>query len=102
IHVHRTADLHEAALVHHGYPIGYRQRFFLIVRNIQSCNTNLLLDRTDLDLHLVAKFAIERTKRLVHQENRWTKYHSASKCDALLLPSGELSWIALLHSGQLY
>jgi hypothetical protein len=55
-----------------------------------------VLDRLQLELHLLAQLQVERAERLVEQEHPWLVHERASECDALLLAAGELPWLALL------
>src|SRR5690348_1327459 len=62
-------DLHNAPLAHHGNPIGHSERLVLIVGDIQDGDTQALLNRFHLKLHLVAELSVERTKWLIHKQD---------------------------------
>jgi len=46
--------------VHDGDPIGHRERFLLIVRDVDEGRPKLGLDPLELELHLLAEFHVER------------------------------------------
>src|SRR5690606_33679249 len=57
-------------------------------------------DPLELDLHLLAQLEVERSERLVEQQDVRVVDERASQRDALLLPAGELVGLPLLVAGQ--
>ena len=64
----RTADLHDAALVHHRDLMRERQRFGLIMRHIDGGHAQLALKPLQLEAHALAQFGVEVGERLVEQQ----------------------------------
>jgi hypothetical protein len=46
------------SLLHHGYPVGHGQRFFLIMRHENESDADLVLKGLQFDLHLLPQFSI--------------------------------------------
>ena len=55
-----------------------------------------LLDRLELDLHLLAQLQVERAERLVEEQHARPVDERARQRDALPLAAGELAGLALL------
>ena len=66
----RGPFLHDAPLVHEDDAVGHRERFFLVVRDVEERGAQLLLDAPQLELHRLAQLEIECGQRLVQQEHR--------------------------------
>src|SRR5262249_12928779 len=62
----------------------------------------LLVNAPDLEPHLLAQVGVEVGKRLVQPERFWLNPQGRSQCPPLLLPAGELVWVAPLESRQSY
>ena len=60
VDLRRGALLHDRALVHQHDPIRHRQRFLLVVRDVEEGRTELLLDPAQFELHRLAKLEVER------------------------------------------
>ena len=86
----RAPDLLHPAAVHHGDPVGHRERLLLVVRDVDERRAELGLDPLQLELHLLAQLDVERAQRLVEQERGRPVDQSARERHALLLASGEL------------
>ena len=56
-------------LVHDGDAVAHRQRFLLVVRDVEEGDVELLLIAADLDLHLGPELAIEIGERLVEKQH---------------------------------
>jgi len=56
--------------------------------------------RLILELHLVAQLLVERTERLVHQDDRGAIDDAARQRDALLLAAGQFARVALCEMRQ--
>src|SRR5438128_5406302 len=105
IYLGRTADLLDPPLIHHRHAVAHRQRFLLVVRHINKCHREPLLDRLQLDLHRLAKLEIEGAKRFVEQEHPGLVDERARQRHALPLPTRELARLAPIeavepHHGQ--
>ena len=76
----------DTAPLHHGHAIGHRQRFLLVVRDVEEGHPETLLDRFQLGLHLAPDPEVERSERLVEQPiYRRPLHERARECHALLL-----------------
>jgi hypothetical protein len=93
----RRADLNDGSFVEHGYAIRHRQRFALVVRDIDDGDAEHLVDLLQLDLHMLAQLFIERAEGLIHQNEGRLKHQRPGKRDALLLAARELGWLAVLE-----
>src|ERR1700733_3081916 len=94
VNIFRTADLFDAALVHHRNEIGHFERFFLIVRDEHAGDVNFIVQLPQPVAQFLPDFRIERTKRLVEQQHSRLDGQRSRQCDALALPTGELRRIA--------
>ena len=81
----RRAYLLDAAVGHHGHAIAHGQRLFLVVRDVDEGDPDLLLDPLQLELHLLPELQVERTKRLVEQQHLWLVDHRSRERDPLSL-----------------
>ena len=63
----RRADLYDLAMVHDADAGGERHRLFLVVRDDHEGHAELLLDVDELELCVLAQFAVEGAERLVQQ-----------------------------------
>src|SRR5260221_124440 len=59
-----TSDLLDPALVEDGHAVAHRQRLFLVMRDVDERDAEVLLQRLEEDLHLLAQLQIERAERL--------------------------------------
>src|SRR5215203_4383093 len=99
------ADLLDPAFVHHCEAVGHGKGFFLIVRNVDEGDTDLLLQGLQLDLERFPELGVVGAEWLVQQEHRRVEYKSPRECHALLLAAGELVRFAVaellhLHEGE--
>ncbi len=62
-------DLFDAAVVEHRDPGAHRQRLTLVVGDEHERDADGVLDRLELDLHLLAQLEVERAERLVEQQH---------------------------------
>src|SRR2546422_8593031 len=98
------ADLLDRPAVENGNSIGHRHGLFLVVRDVHERGADLAVDLGQLDLEPLAKLEVERSERLVEQQNSGPPHECARYGDALLLTAGELSGQAvaeLLPTDQL-
>ena len=80
--------------------VGHRHRLFLVVRDVDECDSDLVLDPLQLELHLLAELQVERAERLVEQENTRMVHERAAESDPLLLAARELLGLALREPRQ--
>ena len=88
--------MHDRDTVAHG------ERLFLIVRHVEKRNIELALEALELELHLLAQLEIERTQRLVEQQDLGSVDQGASNGNALLLAAGQLIGFAALKAAELH
>ena len=97
----RRAVLLQPSAVHDGDLVGQRERFGLIVGDIDEGDAGAALeDCLSSRAHALAQLGVEVGERLVEQENFRLDHEAARKRDALLLAAGELVGIALLEPGE--
>ena len=87
----RRPELLDPALVHHRDRVGHRHRLLLIVRDVDEREPEIVLDRLQLELHLLAQLQVECAERLVEQQHLRPVHERAGERDALLLAAGELA-----------
>ena len=92
----RRADLLDPALVEDGQPVAHRERLLLVVGHVDERDADLLLDRLELDLHLLAELEVERAERLVEEQHARPVDERAGERDALALAAGQLARLARL------
>ena len=63
-------DLFNRTVTHDHDPVRHRQRFFLIVGDVDECRANAAVDVFELFLHLDAQLFVERAQRFVQQQTR--------------------------------
>ena len=85
-----SADLLDAALVHHRDPVGHHQRLVLVVGHEHERDPHALLQVLELDLHLLAQLGVERRHRLVEQQQLGLEHERARERHPLLLPARDL------------
>ena len=94
------AELLDPAVVHDRDLVGHRHRLFLVVRDVDERDADVVLNALELELHLLAELQVEGAERLVQQEHRRLVDEGAGERDALLLASGKLARLPLLHPLQ--
>src|SRR4030095_8626418 len=77
-----------------------RQRLFLVVGQLDERDPDLALELLELDLHLVAELAVERTQRLREEAHPGVGDERAGPRHSLLLPAGQLPGPPLLVARQ--
>ena len=95
-------DLLQDAVVHNRDAVAHGERFFLVVRHVEERDVELTLEALELELHLLAQLEIERTQRLVEQQDLGSVDQGAGDSDALLLAAGQLIWFAALKAAELH
>ena len=100
VHLGRRADLFDAAAVEDGQAVGQGQRLVLVVGHEDERDADVLLDRLELDLHLLAELQVEGAQRLVEQEQLRPVHERAREGDPLALAAGELARLSRLEARQ--
>src|SRR5205823_13588484 len=88
------ANLLDTALVEDRQAVAHGESLLLVVGDVDEGDPDLLLDRLELDLHLLAQLEVERTQRLVQEQDSGPVDECPGQCDALPLAAGELRWLA--------
>jgi hypothetical protein len=88
--------------VHDCEAVGHRQRLLLVVRDVEEGDSDLLLERLQLDLQRLAELRVEGSERLVEEQHGRVEDERPSQSDALLLAAGELRGLAPLVSRELH
>ena len=102
INLTRPADLLDPALVHHHDAVCDFERFLLIVSHEHRSDMNLLVQRAQPAAQLLSHLGIERTERLVQQQDAGLGGQRSGKCDALTLAAGELTRVAVSEPVELH
>ena len=89
------ADLLDPPVVEDGEVVAHRQRFLLVVRDVDERHPELALERLEEDLHLLAKLQVECAERLVEEEHLRPVDDRPRERDALALPARELDRLAV-------
>ena len=89
-------------MIDHGDTVRHRQRFALIVRDVDGGHAQLLVQAAQLDLHVLAQLLVERRQRLVHQQNARLEHDRACQRHALALPARQLIDAACRIAGELH
>jgi hypothetical protein len=89
IEILRLAELSDPAVVHDQHAVGHGQRLALVVGHVDEGDPQLLLERDQRVLHLLAKPEIERAERFVEQQDLRTGHDRARQCDTLALTTRE-------------
>ena len=82
-------------MVEHREAVAHRERFLLVVGDVDERQPHVLLDVLQLDLHLLAQLQVERAERFVQQQHPWTHDQRPGQRDPLPLPARELPGLAL-------
>ena len=91
----RPVDLQQAPAVHDRDAVAHRHRLHLVVRDVDGRHIEPPLELVDLRSHLHAQLGVEVRERLVHQERLRLAHERTTHGDALALPAGECSRLAL-------
>ncbi len=92
------AELLDPAAVHDRDPVAHRQRLLLVVGHVHERDPDLGLDALELDLELAAKLEVERTERLVEEQDVGPVHERPGEGDALLLAARQLGWACASRS----
>ena len=101
VNILRRADLLCLALGHDNDAVGHRQRFFLVMRDVNERNAERVVHLLELELHFLAHLEIQRAERLVEKEDRRLIDKSSRDRDSLLLTAGERRDSAALEAFQI-
>ena len=96
----RLADLDKFATVHDRDTARHRHGFFLIVCHHHAGNPDAFKDIHHFQLHAVSEFFIQRSHRLIQQQQFWPFRQTTRQCHTLTLTAGKLVRFAfgeLLH-----
>src|SRR5712692_1499825 len=100
VNLDRRADLLDAAVGHHGDTVAHRERLLLVVRDVNERDSHFLLDPLQLELHLLPQLEVQRTERLVEEQDLGFVDHGPSQGDALALATRQLVRPALVQPDQ--
>ncbi len=89
----RTADLLDAAFVHHRNPVGNFQRLFLIVGDEHAGDVNFVVQLAQPAAQFQTDFRVQRAEGFVEQQDAGLDRQRARQRDPLPLASGKLGRI---------
>ena len=95
VQAQRGIDLGDLALLEQRDLRGHRQRFDLIVRDVDDRGAGLLVKTLQFRAHVDAKTRVEVRKRLVQKQELRARRDRAGDCNTLLLTAGKLVRIAI-------
>src|SRR4029453_18058579 len=93
-------ELFDAAPGEERPPGGKRERLLVIVGDEDRGEAELIVDGTERSAKLPPDLGVERSERLIEQEDAGIAGECAGESDALPLPAGELTGIALAEAGE--
>ena len=82
--------MHNATSIDQSDTIRKRERFLLIMRDIEDRDPELAVQAANLGLQLLPQRAIKRAERLVHQQQTGLENEGAGERHPLLLTTGKL------------
>ena len=100
VELRRCSLLLDAAMVHDDDDVAHGQGLLLVVRHVDERDANLLLQRLELQLHLLAELEIQGAQRLVQEQHRGVIDQGAGQGHTLLLAAGELPGAPALVPAQ--
>src|SRR5439155_23091718 len=95
------SDLLEDPAVHHGNAVGHRERFLLVMRDVDEGDPDPALDVAQLPLQLFAELQVQSPEWLVEEEHLGVLDESASERNPLLLAPRQLARAGVLPSPEL-
>src|SRR5665811_727038 len=101
VDVARCADLPDVAELHEDDAIGKRQRFLLIVGDINRGQSQRVVKPAYLRAHLQPELGVEIAQRFVHEHDSRLGDDGAGDGDALLLATGKLCRVFLAMLAQM-
>ena len=96
------SDLLKASVVHHCDRVRHIDGFFLIVGNVNKCNSKLLLQMLQLMLHGSPQLQIQCTQRLVQKKDFRVIHQCPGNRYSLPLAAGKFRWLSFLKSCKLH
>src|SRR5438876_1888330 len=91
----RVVDLLDPGLVHDDDAVRHRQRFLLVVRDVDEHQPELALEVAKLDAHPQLQQPVEVSERLVEKQRLRLRHENARERDTLLLSPGECARLAV-------
>ena len=101
INLHRYIQLFQNAIMHNRNPITHGQCLFLIMGNIDKCNSQFLLKTLQFNLHLLTQLQVKRTQRFIQKQ--YLRFVDQCSCNrhSLFLTAGKFIRLTLLKPFQL-
>src|SRR5919108_5284672 len=96
----RAAELLDPATVEDGQAVAHRQRFVLVVRDVDERDPEILLKALEEELHLLAELQVERAEGLVQEQDLWAVHERPRERDPLALATRELARLAFAQAGE--
>src|SRR6185436_13797378 len=102
IHLIRRADLFDAARIDHYHAVGDLERLFLVVRHEHTGDVELVVQAAQPAAQILAYLGVERSERLIEQQDTRLDRERSCQCNALALPARKLIRIPVAHPVDLY
>ena len=102
VYLLRRAHLLDVALVHYDNRIGHGEGLFLIMGDINKCDSQLIFQPDQFVLHVLAQLEIQGSQRLVQKQDLRFVDDGAGYGDTLLLPAAQGIYRAVFKTIQVY
>ena len=101
VHFFGSADLFDAAFIHHHDSVGKLERLLLIVGDEDGCNAHLVMQPAQPAAQIPANTRIECAERLIQQQHAWLHRQRAGEGNTLALAARELPGKAVAQTFEL-
>ena len=91
----------DPAVEHHRDPVGDHHRLSLVVGDVDSGDSNLLLQRANIEAHFLSELGVEVGQRLVEQQDVGDDDERPRERSALLLATRKLARVASFEAREL-
>ena len=101
INLIRCSDLLNTSVLHHRDPVRHVDSFFLIMSDIDKCNSQLLLQMLQFYLHRTAKLQIQCSQRLIQKQYLGIIHQCSRNGNSLFLTAREFGRLSFFISFKL-
>ncbi|MNC08429.1 hypothetical protein D3C75_560130 [compost metagenome] len=95
VQLFRRSSLLNDTIIHNYDTVTHCHSFCLVMRYVDTSGFKAFNQFSDFSAHLTTKFSIQVGKRLIHQEDLWITYDSASQSYTLALTTGKCFWFTI-------
>ena len=98
----RSTHLLDIAFVHYDDRIGHRKGLFLVMGNVNECDSKLVFQTDQFVLHVLSELEIQSAERFIQKQKLRLVYDRSGDGDTLLLTAAEQFYTAVLISIKIY